>query len=248
MCGRFLLSTPAEVIARLFGARIEKPISESWRARYNIAPSQPILAIRDAPGGGHEAVMLRWGLIPFFADDLENGLRTINAKGETVDTRPSYRAAFRKRRCLIPADGFYEWQARPKGGERPMLIRRIDRKPLAMAGLWEKWTKGPMPIESCTILTCPPNSLLKGIHDRMPVLLGAADWDRWLDPTIEDPAPLKGMLVPFAAGELEAFAVSRHVNSPSFDDPSCAEPEQPKPPEQGIFGQAVSKPRRGRKS
>jgi putative SOS response-associated peptidase YedK len=224
MCGRFTLRAPASVIAEQFSVFETAP----WRARYNIAPSQPVLAIRLATGGskaaaGREAVWLRWGLIPSWADDPAIGNRLINARAETVTVKPAFRAAMRQRRCLIVADGFYEWQ---RAGKRktPHLIRMRDDRPFGFAGLWELW-EGPdhSAVESCTILTTEANDLVRPIHDRMPAIIAPADYDRWLDPAVADADALMPLLRPYASEPMTAYAVSPLVNSPANDEPACVE-------------------------
>jgi putative SOS response-associated peptidase YedK len=223
MCGRFTLRAPAGVVAEQF-ALFEMP---PFAPRFNIAPTQPVAVVRLAPGGPEprrELVWLRWGLIPSWAKDPAIGNRMINARAETIADKPAYRAAFRRRRCLVVADGFYEWQ---KAGSKkqPCFIRLRDDGPLAFAGLWESW-EGPdhAAIESCTILTTDPNELVAPIHNRMPVILPAADYPKWLDPGVSDAAELSPLLAPYPAGGMEAYPVGLYVNSPAHDDPRCIEP------------------------
>jgi putative SOS response-associated peptidase YedK len=216
VCGRFTLTTPGEALAEAFGLD-EVPELE---ARYNIAPTQAVLAVRRRSGGpGREAVRLDWGL-------SRPGERTerpmINARSETAARLPSFRDAFRSRRCLIPADGFYEW--RREGRRRqPYYVRRQDGAPLAFAGLWEPGRQGP---GRCTILTTQPNELLLAIHDRMPAILAPADHDRWLDPAAEAPAPLLLLLRPYPAAALMAYPVDPWVNDAAHDGPACIEPQR----------------------
>jgi len=218
MCGRYNLVTDAEGLADFFDLvnQIE------WRPRYNIAPSQPILAIRPSPAG-REGVLMRWGLIPFWAKDAKIGYHTINARAETVDQKPAYRAAFRRRRCLIPATGFYEWRQCGRG-KQPYVIRVRGGGLFAFAGLWESW-KDPDggEIESCSIIVTDANEALKPIHDRMPVILDPEVYERWLDPDNEDHRALKGFLRPYPSDRLEMWPVSRRVGNPSFDDPGLIE-------------------------
>ncbi len=218
MCGRFTLTTPVEMVAEVFDAEAGPRLSP----RYNIAPTQDVAAVR-TDGGRRQLVLLRWGLVPFWAKDPAIGSRMINARAETVGEKPAFRAALRKRRCLMPADGFYEWR-RAGSVKQPMLIRRADRAPFAMAALWERWEKGDGPaLESCTIITTEPNEMMRPIHDRMPVILSAASYAEWLDPGVEDHERLVRLLVPCPAGELRADPVSTHVNNPRNDDPRCWE-------------------------
>ena len=221
MCGRFSLAASGEELAEAFGldeAAVVVP-------RYNIAPSQPVLAVRD-DSGRRRAASLRWGLTGTASDGP--GL-LINARSETVASRPAFRDSFRHRRCLVPADGFYEWR-RERGVALPFHIRRRDRRVLAFAGLWapEAGTDG-----ACVILTTEPNALVSPIHDRMPVILPREAWAQWLDPRDAGPQ-LERLLRPFAAEELEAVAVSEAVNSTANDGPQCQTPA-PERPAQGLL-------------
>ncbi len=196
--------------------------------RYNIAPTQPVSVVRIAPDGGRrELVALRWGLVPSWAKDPKIGNRMINARAETVAQKPAFRAAFRRRRCLVAADGYYEWQKTGKA-RQPYYIRLASEEPFALAGLWEYWegsALGPAsgPIESCTIITTGANELTREIHDRMPVIVGPDDYAKWLDVDVEDRRHLDPILVPYASDEMKADQVSAHVNSPRNDDPQCVE-------------------------
>jgi len=195
--------------------------------RFNIAPSQPVAVVRVGNGAaawGREIVWMRWGLVPSWAKDPEIGNRLINARSETAPQKPAFRAAFRRRRCLIAADGFYEWQGkrRPK---QPFFIRRTDDRPFAFAGLWESWEGADHSgLQTCTILTTEPNELIRPIHNRMPVIVSAEHYDRWLDPAQEKTEGLMELLRPYPPGELELYPVALHVNSPTNDDPRCIEP------------------------
>jgi len=222
MCGRFSLQATLEEIAKQFNAEIED--SSLFNPRYNIAPSQTVAAVRLKPDTAQrELVRLRWGLIPSWAKDLKIAYSTINAKAETVAEKPAFRSAFRKRRCLIPASGFYEWQLQGKQ-KQPMYIRLRDRHPFAFAGLWEHWEpKEGEPIESCTIVTTDANAFMVPIHNRMPVILASQDYDPWLDPAVPTDS-LRALLKPYEADEMEAYAVSKMVNSPRNDSPQCLEP------------------------
>lgn len=189
--------------------------------RYNIAPTQTIVGITDE--GERQARAFRWGLIPFWAKDATIGSKMINARSETVAEKPSFRHALAKRRCLIPADGFYEWQKGP-GGKTPTYVRFRDGRLFAFAGLWETWTPPEgSAVATCTVLTTEPNELMAPIHNRMPVILEPADESTWLDPDTP-PARRIELLKPFAPEEMEAFPVSRRVNSPAVDDASLIEP------------------------
>ncbi len=220
MCGRFTLSDPdAEQLSARFGV-VAVP---DLRPRYNIAPTQPIAVVR-LGGSAREMVMLRWGLIPSWAKDPTIGDRLINARAETVAEKPSFRSAFLRRRCLIVADGFYEWQKR-RSGKQPYYVRLREGQLFAFAGLWERWT-GPQgqEIESCVLLTTSPNDLLRPIHDRMPVILHPDDYALWLDPAVDDRTRLQALLQPYPSDEMEAYPVGRRVNDPHNDDPRCIEP------------------------
>ena len=220
MCGRFTLRTPARDLAEIFRLADIPDL----RPRYNIAPTQPVATVRSNPKDGHrELVMLHWGLIPFWADDPKVGYSTINARAETVATKPTFRQAFAKRRCLIVADGFYEWQ-KTNGRKQPFFIHMKDDRPFAFAGLWERWKREDQEIESCSIIVTEANDVLKPIHDRMPVILYARDYDRWLDPKIGDQATLQGLLKPYPADEMTAYPVSTFVNNPRNESPRCLEP------------------------
>jgi putative SOS response-associated peptidase YedK len=219
MCGRYTLTTPVEKLAEEFGfdnSSIELP------PNYNVAPTQGVAAVLEEDGQRHLEV-LRWGLIPPWADDPQVGSRMINARAETAPEKPSFRRAFRERRCLIPADGFYEWK-RMNGGKQPYYIHMKEGRPFAFAGLWESWKDDGGPeIRSCTILTTKPNALAGEIHDRMPVILPTGSYDVWLDRE-SDRDELYGLLAPYPEDEMEAYPVSRFVNSPSNNDPRCIEP------------------------
>jgi putative SOS response-associated peptidase YedK len=222
MCGRFTLRAPASVVAEQFSLFDMPPFAP----RFNIAPSQPVAVVRldpEAPEPTRQVVWLRWGLIPGWADDPAIGNRLINARAETAAAKPAFRAAFRRRRCLVAADGFYEWQ-KTGGRKQPFFIHRRDDRPFGFAGLWESW-EGPdhSAVESCTLLTTEANPLLRTIHDRMPVILPAEQYDRWLDPS-QRPEQLQPLLAPWPDGDLDAYPVGTVVNSPASDDPRCIEP------------------------
>jgi putative SOS response-associated peptidase YedK len=228
LCGRFTLRTPPDQWCQLFLPELSPAeIPFDGVARYNIAPTQSIVAIlREATGQDRTAAKFRWGLVPSWADDLAIGNRMINARGETVDTKPSFRKAFATRRCLILADGYYEWK-KVADGKQPYLIEQPDHGMLAMAGLWEvnrKIADDGSAIETCTIITTSANGVTGEIHQRMPVFLDAAVHDQWLDPGYRDTEKLKELLVPAPDDCLQLTAVSRRVNSPKHDDPDCIQP------------------------
>ena len=196
MCGRFTLRTPAPVLIEHF--RIEGQLE--LFPRMNICPTEDVLVIRNQ-NGVRKATNIRWGLVPSWADDIKIGARMINARCETVADKPAFSAAIRTRRCLIPADGFYEWKTQGKKKTR-FWIRRPDETLFAFAGLWDRWSKQGVPIESCTLLTTPANDLIAPVHDRMPVVLSPSDYATWLDPATSDPAALGYLFEPLPADEL----------------------------------------------
>ena len=220
MCGRYTLRARPRAIAEDF----DLPEVPRIEPRFNISPNQPVAVIGfDSNEGTRRLDFLTWGLVPPWADDPGIGDHMINARAETVADKPSFRHAFRTQRCLVVADGFYEWK-RQDGWKRPYFIHMKDDRPFAFAGLWEHWEKGDEPIYSCTLLTTDANEVLAPIHDRMPVILPRSAYDLWLDPRVHDPKRLQHLLVPFAADEMEAYPVSRLVNDPENDLPDCVQP------------------------
>ena len=215
MCGRFTLASSKDDIAEALGIVIDCDLLP----RYNVAPTQDVLAVLN--DGTMTAHWLRWGLVPSWADDPSIGNRMINARAETLQEKPSFRTALKKRRCIIVADSFYEWRKNADGTKTPMRIRLKNEKPFAFAGLWEIWSKGPSPLTSCTIITTSPNELTRTIHDRMPAILPPADFPQWLAPGETDTADL---LRPYPAKEMEAYPVGKLVNSPGNDTPQCIQP------------------------
>lgn len=226
MCGRFALMTPTEMLVKLFD--VPETAVESLPPsipRYNIAPTQPVVAIRLDENGERDLTFFHWGLIPSWSKDIQMGSRMINARSETVTEKPSFRNAFKRRRCLIPADGFYEWQ-KQADGKQPMFIRPSEggERPFALAGLWEFWSDPDGgTIQSCTILTTTPNELMASIHNRMPVIVEPEDFDLWLNP---EPDPEQGLhlLRPYPAEKMVAYPVSTVVNNPRNDVPECVQP------------------------
>jgi putative SOS response-associated peptidase YedK len=221
MCGRFTLTIDPSALQQAFPWAV---MPDDLFPRYNIAPSQPVAVI---PNTGENTVsMYKWGLVPSWAKDPSIGDRMINARAESLAEKPSFRTAFRRRRCLVLADGFYEWKQEPGMKSRqPMYICMEDRRPFAFAGLWELW-KSPQGSElrSCTIITTRPNALLEPIHNRMPVILPADAYDRWLAVDDLQPAQLNDLLVPYQAADLLAYPVSRMVNSPETESPDLVRP------------------------
>lgn len=233
MCGRYMLMDDPALLERTFGFAEFSDLPRHLEPRFNIAPTQPVPIVRSAPrrrldivrevGGIRELVIARWGLIPAWAKDAAIGSRLINARAESVAEKPAFRAAFRARRCIIPASGFYEWRRRGSGPKQPFLIRRKDKQPMGLAGLWESWTdpKTGEVVTSCTIITTEPNALMAELHDRMPVILDPADYGAWLDPGRGGPELLR----PCPEAWLEAVPVSTRVNSPRNDDETIIQPE-----------------------
>jgi len=221
MCGRFTLKTPVERLSEQF----QFPKIIPLKPRYNIAPSQDVVVVRRMPDDRERKLaMLRWGLIPRWVKDPTRGSQPINAKAETAAEKPMFRDAFRRRRCLIPADGFYEWK-QEGGRKQPVYICTKDRQPFAFAGLWEHWEEqeGQF-IESCTILTTEPNDLLAQVHSRMPVILDQNDYDLWLDPDVQEVSRLKPLLRPYPPEQMTFYPVNLRVNNPRNDDWLCVEP------------------------
>ncbi|MBI3303843.1 MAG: SOS response-associated peptidase [Deltaproteobacteria bacterium] len=219
MCGRFTLTTDLDRLEERFAFRAT---NLPCVPRYNIAPSQPVLTVTKAEE--QRAGFLRWGLIPSWAKDASIGDRMINARAETVAEKPSFRRALQKRRCLVLADGFYEWRKEGKK-KTPLYIALKSHEPFGFAGLWETW-KSPTgeAVHSCTIITTTPNALMESIHNRMPVILPREAEALWLDRAVEDPQALLPLLAPYLAEAMEAYAVSPLVNSPRNDTPACIEP------------------------
>ena len=220
MCGRFTFDIPPELLAEIFGL----PEPPSVPARYNIAPTQQVAVIRPRDEGGNRLDFLRWGLIPAWAKDLSIGSKMINARSETIDEKPSFRSAFKQRRCLVLASGFYEWED-VAGKKVPHYLRLKGGGPMVFAGLWDSW-KDPagVGIESCTILTTAANSLIEPLHIRMPVILHPGDFGLWLDRNPVDPEKLKGLFRSYPADLMEGWTVSTLANSPKNDLPSLIEP------------------------
>ena len=220
MCGRYRSPTTLDSMRELL--RFLNELPEDIRPRYNAAPTDSLPVVRLDRNGNRELATLRWGLIPFWAEDAKIGSKFINARAETIATAPAFRAAFRTRRCLVPAGGFYEWK-KIDGRRQPYHVGLRDGAPFAFAGLWERWNRGAAPIESFTIITGAPNSLVAGLHDRMPAILDPEDYDAWL--TATDTAIAAAMLQqPFPAQLMAAYPVSTKVNSVKNDTPDLIEP------------------------
>lgn len=220
MCGRFTLRTPNAVLLETFhlDSGIDFPL------RFNIAPTQTVPVIRWDADQRRELVGMRWGLIPSWAKDPAIGNRMINARSETAAEKPSFRAAWKRRRCLIVADGFYEWR-KAGSGKQPYFIHRRDDRPFAFAGLWEHWSQAGASLETCTILTTAASELLRAIHDRSPVILSPEEYDGWLDPEFPDREHLAGLLIPTCTEpDYVMEPVSTRVNNSRHDGPDCIEP------------------------
>ncbi|MBL8828450.1 MAG: SOS response-associated peptidase [Planctomycetaceae bacterium] len=217
MCGRFTLRYSATAFAQQLGL-FDVP---AFEPRYNIAPTQSIAVIRNHDGQ-RQAADLHWGLIPSWADDPSIGNRMINARGETVASKPSFRSAFKQRRCLILADGFYEWQKLGKA-KQPYYFTLRDGGVFAFAGLWEHWKRDSVTIDSATIITTEANDLLRSIHERMPVILRPEAYQRWLDPKLSDAGELESLLKPYSADEMQSTPVGTWVNSPSHEGARCVQ-------------------------
>lgn len=220
MCGRYRLTAKERYLRDHFGLDDDP----SWTPRWNITPTQQVAIIRQHRDQPRRAFSLaRWGLIPYWAKDSGMGLKTINAMSETAAEKPAFRDALKFRRCLIPADGFYEWKRLGSKEKQPYQFQMADDSSFAFAGLWERWQDSDKTIiETCTILTTKPNALVSEIHDRMPVIVASDDYDLWLDPGIKDPNRVAECLRPFDANLMKKFAVSARVNRPENDDEQCS--------------------------
>lgn len=230
MCGRFnLYSNPAE-LAEIFEL-LREP---DWSARFNIAPAQPALVIRQAGDGTRLASPLQWGLVPSWAKSDKVGSQMINARSETVATKSAFAKAFRERRCLVPADGFYEWEVITQKVKQPWHIFRANHEMLAFAGLWETWydLEEDSSLETFTILTTSANQFMSEIHDRMPVMLSRSDWEQWLDPQLQDVEALNSLLSPAPEEWLIREPVSARINNPRYDSKDCIKPVKPS---RGLF-------------
>jgi putative SOS response-associated peptidase YedK len=231
MCGRYRLSRRKQLVEEYFDVSSD---TDDWVPRFNIAPTQPVPVIRQHPEEARRNLsMMRWGLIPSWAKNTSGAARMINARSETADSLPAFREAIKLRRCLIPADGFYEWQ-RQGSAKQPFCFEVNDSELFAFAGLWERW-KDPSGqwIRSCSILTTMPNALTSAIHDRMPVILDKSDYDLWLDPGMTKGENVTVLLKPYDARLMRLYPVSNRVNQVQNDDADCAAPITLKSPLQG---------------
>ncbi len=229
MCGRYQSFLPPDEVARWFGT---KNVVPNYPARYNLAPTEPVLAVRFNPRTGERSLdTLRWGLVPHWAKDLKFGARCINARSDGLATTPAFRDAFARRRCLIPASGFYEWRKDGKT-KTPYAIVPVDAPLFAFAGLWENWRDpstraqdGDAPwIRTCAIVTGDANELLAPIHERMPVILPRAAWAKWLGEEPAEPTELQALLKPYPAEHMRVYPIGTRVNSVKNDDPSLLDP------------------------
>ncbi len=249
MCGRFALYTPPARLARYFGASLADGVDPEFLPSWNVAPTDQVLGVRDRPprpgaeqangperqgeaGGGPPPARLllsfRWGLIPRWSKDAKSGSRLFNARSESVATKASFREAFRERRIIVPADGFYEWHKTKTGQRQPHYFSRADGEPIAFAGLAERWREKGAPkdtpyVRSCTVITTPGGADMEGIHDRMPVILDPATFDRWLDPANEDVEELRALLQPLPAGTVAHHPVGPRVGNVRNNDPALIE-------------------------
>ena len=247
MCGRYTSTSTVADLASVF--EVDEVRAEEQPARYNVAPTLPVYAVAVTRPRGEESEKgplralgtFRWGLIPSWAKEMSIGSKMINARAEGITDKPAYRAAVARRRCLIPADAFYEWQRRTasdgrSAGKLPYAIHRRDGEPMALAGIWEVWRDPAAPsaekIRTCAIVTTSANSLMAPIHDRMPVILERADWATWLDPA-SDMAVVEKLMVPAAEGVLEAYPISTRVNDVKNEGPELLDP-LPEPPPQAL--------------
>ncbi len=219
MCGRFVLTTSLDVIQTTLGL---DTLPASLPPRYNIAPTQPVAVVTNEKP--QELTFYQWGLIPSWAKDPSMGSRMINARSESAAEKPAFRAAFKRRRCIIPADGFYEWQAR-SGGKAPLFIHLGERELFGMAGLWEVWhSPEGDEVRTCTILTTDANDFMQPIHNRMPVILRRDDYALWLSPDEPPASVLQALMKPYDPAPMRAYEVSKMVNRPGNDTPDCIRP------------------------
>jgi len=226
MCGRYTLAKDLAEIKKRFDVS-EAP--ENLKPRYNIAPNQQVpIILLDVEKKIRKMGYVRWGLIPSWADDPSIGNRMINARAETITTKASFKSLFKKRRCIVPADSFYEWKEINTKEKIPMRLLLMNEEPFGFAGLWTTWRpKTGDPIVSCTIITTEPNELMAEIHNRMPVILEKKNEEMWIDPAVEEEKLLQSFLKPFPSKKMKCYPVSRFVNAPSNDTPKCVEPMPP---------------------
>ena len=227
MCGRYVLYGPDSRLVEAFDIAEMPP----FRPRYNVAPQSEVLIVRARPDGSRVGALARWGLIPGWAKDPSIGLKTINARSETAAAKPAFRAAFRRWRCIVPANGFYEWQAQPgRPRKQPWYLHPARSPFFAFAGLAERWEGPDGPLSSCAILTCAANAAMAPIHDRMPCILAPGDWARWLDPANPDISALQAMLGPAPDDEIAARPVGPAVGNARNEGPELIAPLPPTEP------------------
>ncbi len=220
MCGRFALGSKPKAVAELFSLP-EPP--EILKPRYNIAPSQPVAVVALKGDGTRALGMVKWGLVPHWANDPSEGTRPINARSETVETNPVFRDAFRHKRCLVPASGYYEWKTGPRNEKTPYYFHLKSGEPFAFAGLWDVWGEAADKVVTCCTITVPPNELAATVHDRMPLIIPRERFDRWLSPDTPM-AELRTLLTPYPAGEMDTYRVGKAVGNPRTEGPQCIEP------------------------
>lgn len=233
MCGRYRLSRRKEIIEEQFDTA---DWQEDWSPRYNIAPTQPVPVVRQHPKEPiRQLSLMRWGLIPSWAKDTSSAARMINARSETAHTLPAFREAMKLHRCLVPADGFYEWQRRG-AAKQPYCLEVKDGKLFAFAGLWDRWKDASGKwLETCTILTTTPNAVASAVHDRMPVILNPDSYDIWLDPGMKEVAAVSALLKPCDPRLMRCYPVSTRVNSPANDDEDCSRPVEIAQTQKSLF-------------
>ena len=231
MCGRYRLSRRKQIIEQHFDSASGE---EDWNPRYNVAPTQPVPVIRQHPKEPRrELSLVRWGLVPWWAKDATGAAKMINARSETAAKLPAFRDAFKIRRCIIPADGFYEWSRAGKT-KQPYCFEVNEGELFALAGIWERWKDaGGNVIETCSIQTTTPNVVTAAVHDRMPVILDPAGYDLWLDPGFADVAAASELLKPYDARPMRRYPVSTRINHAANDDAECAKPIELEAPPQG---------------
>ena len=236
MCGRFVLASSVPEIARYFEASFDERLGLELQPSWNVPPSTRIPAITADHHGARHLALYRWGLVPAWANGLSFGANTANARAESIATKPSFRSAFRSRRCLIPADGYFEWKTTPGEVRQPYLFQRADGDPLAFAGLWDIWYspaergEAPTAIVTCSIVTTEANHDVAAIHTRMPAILESGGaWERWLDPDLHDRDELESLIVPAAPGTLIRRRVGTAVGNVRNDGPHLIDEEPTSP-------------------
>jgi putative SOS response-associated peptidase YedK len=233
MCGRYRLSRRKQLVEEYFDVSSD---TDDWNPRFNIAPTQPVPVVRQHPKEPvRQLSLMKWGLIPSWAKDASGAARMINARSETADTKPAFRDALKSRRCLIPADGFYEWQRRGSA-KQPFCFEVGDGGLFAFAGLWERW-RDPSGqwVKSCSILTTVPNAVTATVDDRMPVILNRESYDLWLDPGMQNVAAISELLKPYDARLMRCYPVSSRVNRVANDDEECSRPVELAKPQARLF-------------